>query len=329
MCLIVNGYERRYLMKKMIIIFIGILLISLTSCQYKEKEIRLSSGAVGGTYYPIGGAIAQLLSDYVEGYFFTSYEGNEQVANTELINKHDIETALIQSNVAYLAYTGEGPFVGREVKNLRGIASLYSEVVHIIVAKNSDIQNVYDLKGKKINIGKSESGTCMDALSVLKACEIMEYEAYEYVFSDAYIAMEAGELDCIFITAGYPTETVTRLMNQLDAKLLTIPKEVINSIITEQKYYADATIPTGVYTGNDEINTLAARALWVCDANVSELLVYEMTKVLWENTDIIAKAHDQGKEISIVNALEGMGIPLHEGAYQYYEEIGLEELDGE
>lgn len=308
-------------MKKMFGIIISVYLICLifSGCQYNEKEIKLSSGSPGGTYYPIGGAIAQLMDDNIEGYSFTSYIGNEPVANTELIKAHGTDTALIQSNVAYWAYAGEGTFVDRPVDNLRGIASLYSEAIHIVVSAKSSIQDVYDLQNKKINIGSVESGTYIDALSVLDACDVVDYEAFHYNFNEAYEAMASGELDCIFITAGYPTSTVTSLISQLGAKLIPIPEAVITAVQEEQNYYTDAVIPNSTYPGIDKvIDTLAARALWVCDEELPDDLVYEMTKTLWEHIDVMAKAHEKGHDITFEDALEGMGIPLHNGAEQYY-----------
>lgn len=315
-------------LKQLMVCIVFVLILG--GCQTEEQEVRLSSGSVGGTYYPIGGAIAQMLSDHLEGYSFTSYIGNEPLANTSLIREHMTDTALVQNNVAYWAYMGEGTFSNEPVKNLRGIASLYSEVIHIVVNKDSDISSIYDLNNKKINIGQFESGTYIDAISILEAADIKSYEEYNYSFTEAFEAMGKGELDCVFITAGFPTSTVTSLSSQLDTKLLSIPQDVCDKVLEVHDLYAKVIIPTGTYPGTDgEINSLAARALWVCDAELSEQLVYDMTKALWENSIEIAIAHEKGKDILLVNALKGMSIPVHKGALHYYEELNLFQIGGE
>lgn len=293
-----------------------------------EKEfVAIATGGTGGTYYPLGGALAQMLSNNVEGLIVTAQTGNASRANCNLISRSQIETAFSQANVTYWSYTGTGIYASEPVlTNLRGIASLYPETIHIIATKASGIKTIEDLKGKKVGVGAPNSGTAADAEIILNAHGITfdDIKADFIDFNEVAQRLVDGQIDAGFTTAGYPTSSIIDIATKRDMLLVPISEEKIKELVTAIPYYGATAIPAGIYKGIDEpVLALATPALWICDAKLSPSVVYKMTKALWENRDVLEKVHSQGKNITLETALSGMGIPLHPGAELYYKEIGL------
>lgn len=307
-------------------IFVLILVVAISGCSPKKQFFNITTGGTGGTYYPIGGAIADVLTKNIENLTTTAQAGNASVANVNLISTHETESALVQNNVAYWAYNGVGSFEGKAVKNIRGIASLYPEAIQIIALKDSGIETVEDLKGKKVSVGEQGSGVDFDVKNILKVYD-MTYDDFrvDYLsFSEASQKLKDKQLDAAFVTAGYPTSSVIDVALTRDIVIVPIDEEKIEKLIEASPYYAKTIIPKGTYKGVEEdVVTATTMAMWVVDKEVDEELVYDMTKTMWENKESIEAAHEKARDITLDTALDGMGIPLHSGAEKYYREIGI------
>jgi TRAP transporter TAXI family solute receptor len=314
-------------------ILILVLAISLVMGMFsigmaaERQFVAIATGGTGGTYYPLGGALAQMLSNYVEGLIVTAQTGNASVANCNLISRGQIESAFSQANATYWCYSATGILVGTEpITNLRGIAALYPETIHIIATKASGIKTIEDLKGKKVGVGAPNSGTAADAEIILNAHGITfgDIKADFIDFNEVAQRLVDGQIDAGFTTAGYPTSSIIDIATKRDMVLVPISAEKIKQLVEAIPYYGATTIPAGIYKGIDEpVLALATPALWICDAKLEPTLVYKMTKALWEHRDVLEKVHSQGKNITLETALDGMGIPLHPGAELYYKEVGL------
>jgi len=319
------------MLKKTILITLltACLIVGMISIGFSaEKQfVAIATGGTGGTYYPLGGSLAQLLSNYVEGLIVTAQTGNASRANCNLISRGQIETAFSQANVTYWSYTGTGIYKNEPViTNLRGIASLYPETIHIIATKASGIKNIEDLKGKSVGVGAPNSGTAADAEIILKAHGLTFNDVkVDFIdFNEVAQRLVDGQIDAGFTTAGYPTSSIIDIATKRDMVLIPIREEKIKELVEAVPYYGATVIPAGIYKGIDEpVPALATPALWICDARLEPTLVYKMTKALWEHRDVLEKVHSQGKNITLDTALSGMGIPLHPGAELYYKEIGL------
>lgn len=292
----------------------------------KKQFLNITTGGTGGTYYPIGGAIAAALTENVENLKVDAQAGNASVANCNLISTHETESALVQNNVAYWAYNGKGSFEGKEVKNLRGIASLYPEAIQLVALKDSGITTIADLKGKKVSVGEQGSGVDFDVRNVLEIYE-MSYDDFkvDYLsFSEASQKLKDKQIDAAFVTAGFPTSSVIDVATSRDLVIVPFEEDKLEKLIEAYPYYAKAVIPAGTYKGMDEdVITATTMAMWVVDEEADEDLVYTITKAMWENRDVIENAHEKGKVVTLDTALDGMGIPLHPGAEKYYKEQGL------
>jgi len=314
--------------KSIVVVLIVVLALSLmlTSCASNEQFVTITTGGTGGTYYPIGGAIAKAISDNAENITVTGQAGNASVANCNLINEGETESALAQNNVAYWAYNGEGSFEGNPITKIAGIASLYPEAIQLVALTESGITSVADLKGKKVCVGEAGSGVYADVVNILAAfgMTVDDIKADYLSFSEASQKLKDKQIDAAFLTAGYPTSAVVDVATSRDITIVPMDEATLDSLIEASPYYAKAIIPAGTYKGVDvDTVTATTMAMLICSTELSEELVYTLTKTMWENQNVIAQAHEKGKVVTLDSALDGMGIPLHPGAAKYYKEQGL------
>jgi TRAP transporter TAXI family solute receptor len=253
---------------------------------------------------------------------------NGSVANVDAIKAGALESGFVQSDVAHWAYTGTGIYEGKgQVENLRAIANLYPESIHLVARKDSGIKSVRDLKGKRVSLDEPGSGTLVDARIILEAFGLSENDLQaEYVKpSPAVSMMRDGELDAFIIVAGYPTGSVVELATTIGAELVPITGPEVDAVLEQYPFFASEVIPADVYEGIGETPTISVGAQWVVDAAVDDDLVYGITKALWhENArQLLDNGHPKGPAITLDTALYGIAIPLHPGAERYYREVGL------
>ncbi|MGI9451079.1 MAG: TAXI family TRAP transporter solute-binding subunit, partial [Geminicoccaceae bacterium] len=253
---------------------------------------------------------------------------NGSVANIEAVKSGALESGFAQSDVAFWGYTGTGIFEDQgKMENLRAIASLYPESIHLVARKGADISSVRDLKGKRISIDEPGSGTLVESLIMLEALGLSEDDIQaEYLKPSPAIAkMKNEELDAFIIVAGYPTSSVVELASSIGAELIPIEGPEIDRLLEQYEFFAKDEIPAGTYEGIGATPTISIGAQWVVGAEVDEELIYGITAALWhENArKLLDSGHAQAGAITLDTALDGNGIPLHPGAERFYREAGL------
>ena len=258
----------------------------------------------------------------------TAQAGQASVANCNLIRDKQIESAFVQSNVAYNAYAGVDQFKDKPAKNLRFIASLYPETIQIVARADSGIKTVKDIKGKRLVPGDRGSGTEVDTLNVLGVYGFTykDFAGVDWLgFSGAAQRLQDKQADVTFTTAGWPTAAIQELA--ISAKIMLVPIEEakIKELTTKYPFYSRIVIPKGTYKDQEkDVATITTMAQWVVGAEVPDEVVYKLTKALWETGAAkMANAHAQGKNVQVKTALAGMAIPLHPGAEKYYKEVGV------
>lgn len=296
----------------------------------ERKFFGIATGGTGGTYYPLGGMLAQLISNKAElegiKLSATAESGNASVANTKLLARGEIESAFAAADILDAAYKGAGQFDGAPVKNIRAIGALYPETVQLVVRADSGINSFADLAGKTISSGSPGSGQWQLLGDLLEAHGMSRDDISEDLssFSQSVDKIKDGNLDASLITAGAPTSSVIDLANGHAIKIVPLNGPAIAKLQEVQPYYVSAILPAGAYKGVDtDVETLAVRAIWATHADVSDDIIYAVTKALYENTETLGKVHPKGKEISVETALESVSIPVHPGAQRYYDEKGL------
>lgn len=324
---------------------------------------RIGTAATTGTYFQIGGMLASAISKPagsrdcehgggcgVPGLVAVAQATQGSVQNVLAVDAGELESALVQSDVAYWAYTGGAPAARRcgatkeevaarnsgaallksraPLKHLRAIAALYPEDVHIVVRASSPIHSLRDLRGKRVGLGEPESGTLADARLILEAAGLGECELKaEYLrLSDAADALVEGRIDALFMTSGYPVPALADVAAAAPMRLVPIPHDVAERLTRKLAFFAHDVIPGGSYPGiEDDTATVSTMALWVVRAEIPDNLVYAITRALWSEPTkrLLDAGHPAGKRIRLASALDGVAIPLHPGAARFYREAGL------
>ncbi|RMC37236.1 TAXI family TRAP transporter solute-binding subunit [Paracoccus alkanivorans] len=289
----------------------------------------IATGGTGGTYYPLGGMLAQLISNTAEmpdsRISATAETGNASVANAQLLGRSEIESAFIAADILDAAYRGVNQFEDGALDNLRAIGALYPETVQLVVRADSGIETFEDIKGKSVSSGSPGSGQWQLLGDLLEAHGMTREDVSEDYssFAQSVDKIKDGNLDASLITAGLPTSSVTDLANGHDIRIVPLAGPAIAKLQEAQPYYANAMIPAGSYKGVEaDVETLAVRAIWATHAEVPEDLIYAVTKALYENTETLGQVHPMGKQISLDKAQESISIPLHPGAEKYFSEKG-------
>jgi TRAP transporter TAXI family solute receptor len=292
----------------------------------QTKFFRIGTGGTGGTYYPIGGLIGNAISS--DKINVSAVATNGSVANVNGIVGGSMESGFSQADVNFWAFSATGIYEGKpKVEELRAIANLYPESVHIVTKKGLGAKSVADLKGKRVSLDEPGSGTLVNAKAILAAYGLSEKDIRPEYLKQQQCAekLKDGSLDAYFQTTGYPQGTLTELAATNGFELIALAGPEADKLQSQFKFFANDEIPAGVYKDVAGVKTLSVGAQWVTSAKIDAAVVYEVTKALWSDKTRTALdlGHAKGKVIRKETALAGLAIPLHPGAEKFYKEAGL------
>jgi TRAP transporter TAXI family solute receptor len=308
-----------------------IMLISLSSCSGagKTTALKLTTGGVSGTYYPYGGAIAQIFSSKVNNVKVTANTSGASAENIRLVGKggksDGADLGIVQNDVMAYAYEGVEQFSEGKIDTFRTIATLYPEYIQIVVAEDSGINSIADMKGKRISVGDAGSGVEANAKQILEAYGLTfdDINASHLSFKESGQGLQDKQLDGFFCTAGIPNAAIQEVAHQRPVKILSVDDAQAKQLIEKYPFYVQVTIPKDIYNTENDAKTLAVMATLICNVDLSEELVYNLTKSLFENQAELAAANAKGAELSLEKAVEGASVPFHPGAEKYYKEKGI------
>ena len=315
---------------------IAALALTLTACGSGGGEggsgettddLTLGTGGTSGTYYPLGGELATIFENNVDGVTVNYVESGASAENLGKIYQGEWQMGFTQSDTANDAVNGElEDLDGTELDNVGWLASLYPEAAHIIVRDDSDIESVDDLKGKKIAVGDAGSGTRAISDAILEAADIGESDYTPEItdFGASTDMLGDKQIDATIFVVGTPVAGLTQLAASTDVRLLELDDDV-TSAIEESTGAESYDIPADAYDFLDEdVPTVSVFAALVASTDqVSEDTAYGLTKALFENTDDVTL--DVGQLIEKDTAMQGIGdVPLHPGAEKYFEEEGVD-----
>ena len=310
--------------------FFKSLLIGILSTQLFSSEfITIGTGSVTGIYYTTGGAICRLVNKYKnDSSIKCSIESTEgSLYNLNAVNNKDLDFSIVQSDILYQASNNKNHFKNSSYSKVKSIMAIYPELLTLVTKKDANINNLMDIKGKRINLGNSGSGKETTALTLFNEIGLNKSdlkEAASYSASEMSEALKDNKIDGYFYMVGHPTSTIKDTSSTVSIKIIPIENEITNSLIKKYPYFAKANIPAGIYKGqNDEIPTFGVKAVLVVNENVNDKIVYAVVKAILENFDEFKKLHPAYSNITKESLFEGLSAPLHEGAKKYYEEIGL------
>lgn len=307
---------------------VGVLAVAGVALAQSPAFFRIGTGGTAGTYYPVGGMIGNAVSE-PPLLVATAVATNGSVANVNGIVSGAMEGGFSQADVAYWAFTGTGVYDGKpKVSDLRSIANLYPESVHVVVRKGV-AKSVADLKGKKVSLDEPGSGTLINAKAILGAYGITEKDiTAEYLKpNQAAEKLKDGSVDAFFFTGGFPAAAISELASTGGGiDILPIDGDGAAKLKAASPFFADDSIPADTYKGIAAVKTVAVGAHLVTSAKIPEEVIYRVTKGLWSDKTraVLDAGHAKGKVIRKETALAGIGgVPLHPGAAKFYKEAGL------
>ena len=301
---------------------------ALLGAAQAQQFFRIGTGGTAGTYYPIGGMIANAVSQPGK-IIVTAQASNGSLANVNGIAGGAMESGFSQSDVATWAQTGKGLFEGKpSIAELRLIANLYPETIHVVVKKGSGIKSIAELKGKRVALDEPGSGTLVNARLVLAAYGLKESDIKpEYIKpNQASDKMKDGALDAFFFVGGAPAGAIAELASSgAGIELLPITGAHADTLRRGNPFFANDSVPAATYKDVAAVNTLSVGAQWVTSAKADAETVYQITKSLYSDATqkALAAGHAKGKLITVKNAVLGAGIPFHPGAERFYKEAGV------
>ncbi|WP_254766219.1 TAXI family TRAP transporter solute-binding subunit [Salinilacihabitans rarus] len=286
------------------------------------------AGGTGGTYYPLSGEFKTIVEAATPHGLQVQSTG-ASVENVGSLAREDSDFALIQNDINFFAYNGTGleEFEGRPIENLRGVASLYPETIHVLVAAGAGYESVADLAGATINTGDLGSGTQVNALQILETAGVEEFDEQNADFATAADQLRDGDIDAAFIVGGWPVGAVEELATTADVDILAIGDDLLEQLLDEIEFFAEDEIPGGTYDGVEEaVQTVSVQAMITTHEAVDETIVEEVTAAIFDNADELTI---KAEFIDVESALDGMSIPLHPGAEAYFGERDEVDLDEE
>ena len=286
--------------------------------------IRIATGLPGMTFRPLGEALAAAYRDVLPHIQFTTVETEGSVRNVEYVETAKAELGLALADVAYMGFSGRIGELGARAGRVRGLAVLHSSTIHVLVAPNSSISSLSDLRGRRVGVGPPGSGTAVTSSILLRAYGVAEdaVDQHTLPFRVAIEALTTGKLDAVFITAAAQVEVVRQAM-VAGSRLLNVTGPVAQRLRVEYPFLQPTTIPPGTYPGQHQpVHTLQESVILICRDDLDDVVVRDITEALFNVLPRLSVSGDFLKLVDVRRA-PATPIPLHPGAAWYYREREL------
>ncbi|HSB81436.1 MAG TPA: TAXI family TRAP transporter solute-binding subunit [Candidatus Methylomirabilis sp.] len=315
-------------MKRALAIFVVLCMAVIglsTLATAGEVKLILATGGTAGTYYPYGGAMAKIWNSKIPGMNVTAQATGASVENVRLMNKDEVELAMVQSDTIDFAFNAKEAFKEKLTK-MSVVAVLYPELIHVVVRGDLDVNSFSGLKGKKIGVGAPGSGTEANYRQLLDVYKVSKdsVSAQYLSFAESADQFKDNRIDAFMVTGGVPTSAIMDVATQRGIKILPIDDTMLSILTGKYPFLSPAVIPANSYKGvTKDVKTVAVNAVLIAHPKLSETDVYNMTKALFEHQTELAAAHAKGKVLNLQSAATGVSIPFHPGALKYYKEKGI------
>lgn len=292
-----------------------------------QSQLSIATGGTGGVYYPMGGGLAEIINNHVEGVSATAEVTGASVENMGLIATGDADLAIALADTVQQAYTGTGRFEGQQLPMIRAVGSLYANMVQIVTPAGSDITSIEDLAGKRVSVGAPGSGTEVNAQTLLEANGISfdDFTAERLNFNETADALANGDIDAGFWSVGAPTSSILNLSTTQDIRIIALTEAQVAAAREADPTFTALSLPGGTYDGVDaDTATIGVPNVLVVSSETDADLVYEITKAMYENIADLRAVHPAAEETTIEFTMSATPVPLHPGAIRYFEEAGAE-----
>ncbi|TCD16682.1 TAXI family TRAP transporter solute-binding subunit [Oricola cellulosilytica] len=307
----------------------GVLALSAQTAVAEETFITIGTGGQTGVYYVVGQSICRLVNrgSAEHNIKCTAPSTGGSIDNINAIKNGDRQMGVAQSDWQFHAYNGSSKFEGEKFDKLRAVFSVHGEPFTVVARSDAGIDSFDDLKGKRVNIGNPGSGqrATMDVVLEKKGWTIDDFSlASELKAAEQAGALGDNKIDAMIYTVGHPAGAIQEATTTTDAKLIPVEGEAIDKLVSENPYYAKATIPGGMYKGTDsDVSTFGVKATFVSSEDVPEEVIYQVVKAVFDNFDRFKKLHPAFENLTEEQMIkDGLSAPLHAGAERYYKERG-------
>ena len=320
------------------VLLVMVLVVAAGSAgvaEAKSYRLNIATATTGGAYYPIGNAMAQIWSKNIEEVIRASAQSTAGTPqNVELMVNKEVQIAIGQNGICYYAFNGKGTYEGKPpYTDMRGMFTLYPNVMHWIARKDSDIKSVADFKGKKFVPGQVASATEVNSREMMEAYGLNYMKdqgdtnvTADYLgYNEAVDLIKNAQTDGAHIAGGVPTAAIIDVLSSGAGELIALEEDKITEICEKYPWYFPFTIPAGSYPNQEQdIKTVALSNILFTDAGQDEELIYLLTKATYEYHDDLVAAHKATAYTVLENSLNGMTVPLHPGAVKYLKEMGVD-----
>ena len=292
-----------------------------------QEQLSIATGGTGGVYYPMGGGLAEIINAHVEGFSATAEVTGASVENMGLIATGEADLALALADTVQQAYEGTARFEDQQLDMVRGLASMYANMVQIVALEASGITSLEDLRGRRVSVGAPGSGTEVNAQAILNANGITydDIDEQRLNFNETADALANGDIDAGFWSVGAPTSSILNLATTNNIVIIELTDEEIAAAQETDSTFARTTLPGGTYDGApDDIAVLGIPNVLVVSSEMDDDLAYEITKAMFENIAALQAVHPAANETTVEFTMEATPVPLHPGAIRYYEEVDAE-----
>lgn len=295
------------------------------------SSLSIATGTTGGTYYPVGGAMAELIGQHVEGTNASAESTGASVENVRLLESGESDLALIQGDVGYQAVNAEGDFSDGAV-NVQTLMVLYPNVYHAVslqsIHDELGLDCFRDVEGHTFSVGAPGSGNEVATNLVFEALGLTpgeDFERQRYAYTETARALREGQIDAGSWVVGEGNSTLLELESTDPIHLIEICPDERKAVIEQYPFYTEHTISQDIYsTVNEDVETIALWNLLAVSSEMSEEAGYQLAKAMYENVDMVAQVYEPGAEYLTLDTLQNSPVPLHPGLIRYAEEEGVE-----
>ena len=301
--------------------------IAIAAPAAAQQQLSIATGGTGGVYFPMGGGLAEVINNHVDGYAAVAEVTGASVENMGLVATGDSDFALALADVVYQGYTGTGRFEGQQLATTRALASMYANMIQIVTLDGSGITSLEDLRGQRVSVGAPGSGTEVNAQTILNANGITydDIEEQRLNFNETADALRNGDIDAGFWSVGAPTSSILNLATTNDIVIIPLSDAEREAAMAESAVMAKVDLAGGTYEGvADDVPTIGIPNVLIVSSETPDDLAYAVAKAMFENVEELRAVHPAANQTTVDFTLSATPIPLHPGALRYYEEIGAE-----
>ena len=287
--------------------------------------LNFPTANMGGAVFTIGAALANIWNENIDGILVSAEASNGGIQNLGLLASGDAHVSVAVTSIITEQKQGAGVFSGRAYDGVRILSALYSNYNQVVVDTASGVTSLLDLQGRRFAPGAPGSTTELEARLHMSAAGINypdDFRAQFVGFAEAVDLMRNRQLDGVWVQAGIPTAAVSEMYTTAGGRLISMDEDLVKKMTEEYSWYNHDYIPAFTYTGQTEdIRTTSITICLIVDEKLPDDLVYQMTKVLWENIDRLRNSHNALRDVTLQGAVQNLaGLPLHPGAERFYRE---------